>query len=65
LRTAEGIGLGSSVAELQAAYPQVEVFAGEEGLFEASFSIAEGFAGLLTSEAPDGTVTVIYGGPCE
>lgn len=63
LVTPDDVGLGTSVADLRAAYPAVTIEPGEEGLFEATFFVEEGFSGLLTTAQPDGAVTVIFGGP--
>ncbi|MDQ3311932.1 MAG: hypothetical protein M3501_09740 [Actinomycetota bacterium] len=63
LVTAEGIGVGSTVAELKSAYPDVSVVAGEEGLSSSSFEVSEnGLAGLLTDATDQGIVLLVVGG---
>jgi hypothetical protein len=65
LATPEGIGLGTTVAFLRAAYHDVVVEAGEEGLLASSFYVDETLSGRLTGAAEDDLVTVIIGGdPC-
>jgi hypothetical protein len=65
LATPEGIGLGTSVAFLRAAYHDVVVEAGEEGLFPANFYVDDNLSGRLTGGEDDDLVTVIIGGdPC-
>ena len=63
LFTPAGIGIGATVTDLRAAYPVVQIAAGEEGLFETSFFVDETLAGLLTGPADTDLVTVIFGGP--
>jgi hypothetical protein len=62
LLTPAGIGIGTTVADLRSAYPEVVVQEGEEGLFESSFFVDETLAGLLTGAADTDLVTVIFGG---
>lgn len=62
LSTAEGIGLGTSVEFLRAAYPEVAVEPGEEGIIEPSFSVDANLSGRLTGVENDDLVTVIIGG---
>ena len=65
LATPEGIGLGTTVEFLRAAYADVVVEAGEEGLFAPSFYVDDELSGRLTGTAADDLVTVIIGGdPC-
>jgi hypothetical protein len=65
LATAEGIGLGTTVEFLRAAYPDVVVEEGEEGLIPPNFYVDDGLSGRLTGGADDDLVTVIIGGdPC-
>jgi hypothetical protein len=62
LATPEGIGPGTPVPFLQAAYPGVLLVAGEEGLTEPVFYVDESLAGLLTDVTDVGVVTLIVGG---
>jgi hypothetical protein len=65
LATDDGIGLGSTVAQLEAAYPDVVIEPGEEGVIEPSFFVDDTLSGRLTGGADDDLVTVIIGGdPC-
>jgi hypothetical protein len=65
LATPEGIGLGTTVAFLRAAYHDVIIEAGEEGLLAPSFYVDDTLSGRLTGTADDDLVTVIIGGdPC-
>lgn len=65
LSTPEGIGLGTTVEFLRAAYDAVVVEAGEEGLVEPNFYVDESLSGRLTGGEDDDLVTVIIGGdPC-
>jgi hypothetical protein len=65
LATTEGIGLGTTVAFLRAAYHDVVVEAGEEGLFPSNFYVDANLSGRLTGGNDDDLVTVIIGGdPC-
>ena len=65
LATPEGIGLGTTVAFLRAAYHDVVVEAGEEGLFPSNFYVDANLSGRLTGGDDDDLVTVIIGGdPC-
>jgi hypothetical protein len=65
LATPEGIGLGTTVEFLRAAYPEVVVEAGEEGLIPPNFYVDDQLSGRLTGGADDDLVTVIIGGdPC-
>lgn len=60
LVTAQGIGLGSSVEQLQAAVPGVELFA--DDVFGSGFIIETRLSGNLTNTTPTGVVTAIFGG---
>jgi hypothetical protein len=65
LATPEGIGLGTTVAFLRAAYDGVVVEPGEEGLIAPTFYVDDRLSGRLTGDADDDLVTVIIGGdPC-
>lgn len=58
---AEGdIGLGSTVSAIIAAFPQSDVFT--DDIFGAGFEIVRTLSGTLTSAAPSGRVTILYGG---
>ena len=63
LFTPAGIGIGASVTDLRTAYPEVQIAAGEDGLFESSFYVDDTLAGLLTGPADTDLVTVVFGGP--
>ncbi|TVR25654.1 MAG: hypothetical protein EA389_08450 [Ilumatobacter sp.] len=62
LRTDEGVGLGTPVADLQAAYPDVALYEGDEELFSPSFELEEDFFGFLTGLADDDVVTEMFSG---
>lgn len=62
LLTTNGIGLGSSVADLRAAYQAVQVLPGEEGLIQPSFYVDDTFGGLLSGDTDGDVVTVVSGG---
>jgi hypothetical protein len=65
LATPEGIGLGTTVEFLRAAYDGVVVEPGEEGLIAPTFYVDERLSGRLTGGSDDDLVTVIIGGdPC-
>lgn len=65
LSTEESIGLGTTVEFLRAAYPEVDVQPGEDGLFSPTFNVDGGPSGQLTGGDDDDLVTVIVGGdPC-
>ncbi|MFV0308107.1 MAG: hypothetical protein ACK5OX_10245 [Desertimonas sp.] len=61
LLTPAGIGIGSTIADLRAAYPEVTINLGEEGLIESTFFVDENLGGLVTGDADTDVVTVIYG----
>lgn len=65
LKTAEQIGVGSSVASLLAAYPGATLFQGDE-FIGPSFNINDNFTGRLSGTADDDVVEVVVGGlPCD
>lgn len=57
-----GVGLGTRVDELRAAYPEVQVFDGEEGLFPPAYYVNDTFDGFLTGTTDADVVTVMFGG---
>jgi hypothetical protein len=62
--TPEGIGVGSTVAELQAAYPAAIVSAGDE-VVASSAQLSEGLFAFVTSADSAGVITDLIGGqPC-
>lgn len=63
LKTPEGIGIGSPIADVRAAYPGVTVEPGEEGLIAPTFFVDEQLSGLMTGAEDTDIVTVIFGGP--
>lgn len=65
LRTPEGIGAGSTVQELLAAYPGATVFEGDE-FVGPTFVVNDNLAGRMSGVADDDVVEVVIGGiPCE
>jgi len=61
LRTDAGLVLGSTLAQLRAAHPEVTVF--EDRIFGAGFSVSQGgISGTLTDLSDAGQVEVLYGG---
>jgi hypothetical protein len=65
LATPEGIGVGTTVDFLRAAYEGITFEPGEEGMFAPSFYVDERLSGRVTGDADDDLVTVIIGGdPC-
>ena len=61
LRTDSGLVLGSTLAQIRAAHPEVTVF--EDPIFGAGFSISQGgISGTLTDGSDAGQVEVLYGG---
>jgi hypothetical protein len=62
LISALGVGLGARVDELQDAYPEVQVFEGEEGMFSPSYFVNDFFTGYVTGVQPDDVVMVMFGG---
>lgn len=61
MRTPEGITVGSSVAELRAAYPEVIVNPADD-IFAAHFYVNDNFRGFLTGDTDADTVDSIIGG---
>ncbi|MEO5901616.1 MAG: hypothetical protein ABIR68_16030 [Ilumatobacteraceae bacterium] len=61
LQTDAGIGIGSTVAQLRAAYPNVVVTPADPTA-PASFQASPALTGLLTSDQETGTVTEVSGG---
>lgn len=61
LQTTEGIGLGSSIADLTAAYPQLSVSTDIYGPTFTTGGLA-GYSGTISSEGIDGFVTSLVGG---
>ena len=61
LKTATDIGLASTLDELRAAYPAVQVFS---DVYGPTFSIDAdaSFSGTLSAETPDAIITAIVGG---
>jgi hypothetical protein len=65
LATPEGIGVGTTVDFLRAAYEGITFEPGEEGMFAPSFYVDERLSGRVTGADADDLVTVIIGGdPC-
>ena len=62
LRTAEGIGLGSTIAELREAYPEVELYEGDDELFPPGFALSDTFFGFTTGLGPDDLVIEMFSG---
>lgn len=62
LISVNGVGLGTRVDELRDAYPAVEVFDGEEGLFPPAYYVNQHFQGFLTGIEDGDVVTVMFGG---
>lgn len=62
LRSGDGITVGSSVADLREAYPDVEIYEGDEELFPPGFEITRDFYGLLTGTGDDDSVTEMFSG---
>jgi hypothetical protein len=61
LQTAEGITIGSTVAEVRAAYPDV-ILNPEDEFVAANFYVSDDLRGYVTGVADDDVVTVIFGG---
>lgn len=63
LRTAEGIGLGSTVAEVIEAYPEVELFEGDRDLsIPPQFVLSDTFYGFTTGLGPEDVVIEMFSG---
>ncbi len=62
LVTDRGIGVGSSIAELRAAYPDVDIQLGEEGIAPPTFYVSDLVRGYITGDGVSDTVTSILGG---
>jgi len=60
MRTITGIGIGSTVAELRAAFPTVRVFPPD--ISDAYFVVDENFTGFLSGTADADTVRSVIGG---
>ena len=60
MRTANGIGIGSSVADLRAAYPDAQVY--PEEIFGPYFVVNENFTGFLTGVTDADTIISFIGG---
>jgi hypothetical protein len=66
LTTAEGIGVGATVGDLKAAYPDVTTLPGEEGLFDPRFATTGGLDGYLTgTEDADVVLSIEAGDGCQ
>ena len=61
MRTPNGVTLGSTVAELRAAHPDVIVTPGDE-IFGPSFHVNDNFNGFLTGGSDDDRLETIIGG---
>ncbi len=61
LKTEAGIGVGSTVAELSATYPDAVISPGSD-LGGPNFQLPDGLAGFLTGVTPTDTVTSVLGG---
>ena len=65
LETAEGISVGSTVAQLLAAYPTVQLRIGDEFMND-SFFVNDNLTGRLSGLADPDVVQMVIGGiPCE
>ena len=61
MRTPQGITVGSTVAELRAAYPDVVVTPGDD-VFEPSFHVDDNLNGFLTGDTDADLVASVVGG---
>lgn len=63
LRTPEGIGLGSTLAEVTEVYPDVQLFDGDQDLsIPPQFVLSDMFYGFSTGLGPDDVVTEMFSG---
>lgn len=63
MRTDRGIGIGSTVGELRAAHPEVQVY--PEEIYGPFYVVNENLTGFLTGVTDDDTVISVIGGiPC-
>jgi hypothetical protein len=63
LRTASGVELGSTVADLRVAHPEVSLDEGDPAVdIPPSFFVSDGLRGLLTGIDDDDLVIVVFGG---
>lgn len=60
MRTETGIGIGSTVADLRAAYPKVKVFPPD--IADAYFVVDQNLTGFLTGTTDEDTVRSVMGG---
>lgn len=60
LTTADGVGIGSTKAEVEAAYGPVEVLT--DSTLGIEVYVEDGISALLDADAPDGAVTAIWAG---
>ena len=61
MATPEGIGIGSTVADLKRAYPEVYVYGGDD-VFGPYFVVNENLSGFLTGDTDTDTVQSVIGG---
>jgi hypothetical protein len=61
MKTPEGIGIGSTVAQLHAAYPAADIFADDE-LAGPYSALREGLLAFLSDTTDTGVVTSMVGG---
>lgn len=65
LSTAEGIGVGSTISELLAAYPAASLFEGDD-FVGPSFSVNDNLRGRVSGIGGDDVIEVVIGGlPCD
>ena len=64
LTTPNGITVGSSVADLKAAFPGIVVYPGDD-IVDASFYVNDNLTGFLTGTSDTDAIETIFGGvPC-